>query len=245
MSSYGPQMIVGSRLLALGYVPADVGALSFLAPGGVRLHHEQRVVLTQYVVDTAVQTSGLGAHSATLIGIDLDGGTTDDDAVPPRMSVGAIVSTTRAQDMFAARGIPTQIGRTTITFRGDAVVALTSIDDVPVVRTVASVGAPTIIETGDRIYVRQTPRGVVEDTHPWIATIANAWQLTSLEFTGTTGAFERLRPPSAPIAAWGLYAPNAAFCYPATADGRTPSQAAAAASDQVAVDPWGGRFRGL
>ena len=244
MSSYGPQMVVGSRLLSLGYVPADAGAVTALAPGGVRLHHEQRAVLTQYVVDTAIQTSGVGAHSATLIGIDLDGGTTDDDTVPPRMWVGAIVSTPQAQDMFAARGVPTQLGRTTITIRGDAVVALTAIDDVPVVRTVATVGAPTVIETGDLIYVRETPGGVAEDTHPWIATIANHWELTSLEFTATTGAFERLRPAEQPTASWGLYAPNAAFCYPATANGRLATPGDTHRPAAAPIDPWGGRFRG-
>lgn len=238
MSNFGPHMVVGSRMLALGYVPADASAVTALAPVGVRLHHAQRAVLTQYVVDAAIQTSGLGAHSVTLIGIDLDGGTMDDAAVPPRMWVGAIASTPQAQDVLAARGIASQLGRTTLTFRGDAVVALTSIDDVPVIRAVATVGAPSIIETGDRIYVRETPRGVVEDTQPWIATITDSWQLTSLEFTGTGGVFERLRPPEQPAAVWGFYAPNAAFCYPSTTGGLPPSQGPA-----EPVDPWGGRFR--
>lgn len=241
MSTYGPQMIVGSRVLSLGFVPGDPGAVAMLAPAGVRVHHERRAVLTHYVVDTSIQTSGLGAHSATLIGIDLDGGVENDATVPPRMWVGAISSTTTAQNFFASRGIPTQLGTTTIEFRGDAVVGLCSLDDVPVVRTVAAIGAPTVIETGDRVYIRQTTSGIVEDPNPWIATIANAWELTSLEFTGTNGVFERLRPPDAPTAAWGLYSPNAAFCYPAVRDAVPPSTPGVMPARQA--DPWGGRFR--
>ncbi|MDN5940078.1 MAG: hypothetical protein L0H83_15650, partial [Salinisphaera sp.] len=126
-----------------------------------------------------------------LIGIDLGADDTDGpNAVPPRMWVGAVTSTRAAQEFFAARGVASEIGRTTLEFRGDAVVGLTSVDDVPLIRVVATVGAPTVVEAGDRIYVRATHRGVVEVAHPWIAMLTDGWTLTSLEFTGTTGVFD-------------------------------------------------------
>lgn len=217
MSVSGPQLIVGARLMALGWVPADPGAVGALAPAGVRIVGEPRAFLIQYAVDSAVQTSGLGAHSATVIGIDLVGGPLDATQVPPRMWLAAVASTERACEYFRARGVDCALGRTTLEFRGDAVVALTAVDDVPRVRAVAAVGPPTVAEAGDRVYVRATSRGVVETAHPWIATVTDGWQLTSLEFTGTTGAFELLRPPDEPVAAFGLYSPNAAFSDPGSA----------------------------
>lgn len=228
------QMIVSCRLLAVGWKPADPNVVGALAPHGVRVHADHRAVLSQYVVDTAIQTSGLGAHSATLIGIDLAGGD-EPQQVPPRLWVGAVASTPEAQEFFAARGIPTELGRTTIEFRGETVVATTQVDDLTAVHCAARVGVPSIAEAGARTYLRiGRDGGLVEEAHPWIATLSDQWQLTDLDFTGATGVFARLAPPQPALAEWGFYSPNASFCFPAA--GRAVSGA------RTADDPWAGRF---
>ncbi len=224
-------MVINSRLLSLGWRPADPVAPDAVAPPGLRLHADRHVVLTQYVVDTAIQTSGLGAHSVTLLGIDLDVAG-DPTRVPPRLWVAAYASTQQAQEFFASRGIPTQIGRTAIEFRGESVVATTTVGESPIVRVAARVGAPTLVEAGDRAYVRQDGDGLVEEVHPWIATLADGWALTSLELLEPAGAFAALRPREPVEAVWGFYSPNASFCYPG------------AGRPVVATPPpaWGGAF---
>lgn len=236
------QMIINSRALALGWRPADPAVLTALAPAGARLPLDRQMVLMQYVVDTTIQTSGLGAHSATLLGFDLEGGGAP-GSVPPRLWTHAIVSTPQAQTFFAARGVASELGRTTIVVRGEVVTATTEVGDEPVLRVTARVGSPTIVEAGDRTYVRPGPDGLVEETHPWIATMTDTWSLAGLELLDPTHRVAVAPPEDPAEATWGFYAPNASFCFPPVGAAAEPAPAPLVAADDP-TRAWGGVWGG-
>lgn len=63
-----PQLVVNSRMIYFGWVPADPGAVAALVPGGLKPMPNRQVFMNQYVVDQPEQTSGFGAYSLTYIG---------------------------------------------------------------------------------------------------------------------------------------------------------------------------------
>jgi len=220
-----PQMIVNARMLAFGWVPDEPSRVLALLPEGVRGLPDRRVFAMQYVVDSAVQTSGLGAHSATVVGVELDR-LSPDGVTPVRLWTHAVASTATVQRFFADRGLEVDPGTTTVTLRHDTLVAATVLDGStePVLRATCRVGLPTRFESGLHGHVMPMGDAAVEGTHPWITTLADRWELRSVEFLDPSHPIAPLQPGRTPEATWGLYSPNASFCIPGTGE-RTSTEA--------------------
>lgn len=210
-----PQMIVNARMLAFGWVPDEPERVLPLIPEGLRSLPDRRVFAMQYVVDSAVQTSGLGAHSATIVGVELDR-TGPDGVTPIRLWTNAVASTGASRAFFAERGLEVDPGITTVTLRNDTVVASALLEGStePVLRTTCAIGLPTRFEGGRHAHVLRIDGRPVEDVHPWIATLADRWELRSVEFLDPSHAIAPLQPGRTPAATWGLYSPNVSFCMP-------------------------------
>lgn len=188
-----------------------------LLPEGTRAHPDRRAFAIQYVVDSAVQTTGLGAHSATLVGVELDT-MSPDGVTPTRLVTHVIASTPVAQRFYAERGCHVTDGVTALAVRQDIVTGETRLEggDV-VIRTSARVGAPTHYEAGHH-HVVLVPNGrPVISTQPWVATVASTWSPLAVDMVEPPYAITMLRPAQEHMIADGTYSPNASWCVPAVA----------------------------
>ena len=208
-----PQMVINSRMLYFGWIPEDPDALAPVLPPGLAAIENAQVFMNQYVVDSAEQTSGLGAYSLSSAGIDLSR-TAPDGATPSRWWTHYFNSSADMRDYVSARGVPASPGRTTIELSQGQVVATTYSDDTPVIRSTATVGTPAATARGQRSYITDIDGSLVDGIYPWIATLVDPWEVTSLEFLDPDSSVYALRPKSPLEVTWGFYSPNASFCYP-------------------------------
>jgi hypothetical protein len=208
-----PQMVINSRMLYFGWIPEDPYALRRLLPFGLRPIDNAQVFMNQYVVDSAEQTSGFGAYSLTYAGLDLDR-TAPDGATPSRWWTHYFNSSPDMREYVMARGVPATAGKTTIELSGGVVVATTYSGDTPVIRSTATIGTPAVTASGQLSYVTDTGGRLVDGIYPWIATLVDPWEVTSLEFLDPDSSVYALRPRSPLEVTWGFYSPNASFCYP-------------------------------
>ncbi len=208
-----PQMVINSRMLYFGWIPEDPDALAPVLPPGLAAIENAQVFMNQYVVDSAEQTSGLGAYSLTSAGLDLSR-TAPDGATPSRWWTHYFNSSADMRDYVSARGVPASPGRTTIELSQGQVVATTYSDDTPVIRSTATVGTPAATARGQLSYITDIDGSLVDGIYPWIATLVDPWQVTSLEFLDPDSSVYALRPKSPLEVTWGFYSPNASFCSP-------------------------------
>jgi hypothetical protein len=206
-------MVINSRMLYFGWVPEDPDALRRSLPFGLRPIENTQVFMNQYVVDSADQTSGFGAYSLTYAGLDLDR-TAPDGATPSRWWTHYFNSSPGMREYVMARGVPATAGTTTIELSGGVVVATTYSGDTPVIRSTATVGTPAVTASGQLSYITDIDGRLVDGIYPWIATLVDPWQVTSLEFLDPDSSVYALRPRSPLEVTWGFYSPNASFCYP-------------------------------
>ena len=209
------ELIVGARLNRCTWIADDPARVLALLPEGTRAHHERRVFTIQYAIDGGAQTSGLGAHSATVIGIELDT-LGPDGVVPTRLVTHVIASTAAARDFYAESGCHVSEGDTYVSVFQDVVTAEIRVDggSVCVMRTSARVGAPTAYESTHHDYVI-TPGGrPVVSTLPWVATVASSWTPLSVEFLDPSHEIAPLQPGREPVVVDGGYSPNASWCWP-------------------------------
>jgi hypothetical protein len=208
-----PQMVINSRMLYFGWIPEDPGALRGVLPNGLRPIENGQVFMNQYVVDSADQTSGFGAYSLTYLGLDLDR-TAPDGATPSRWWTHYFNSSPGMRDYAGARGVPASPGRTTIELAKGEIVATTYAGDTPIIRSTAKIGTPAVTASGQLSYITQIRGRLVDGIYPWIATLVDPWEVTSLEFMDPNSSVYALRPRSPLEVTWGFYSPNASFCYP-------------------------------
>jgi len=208
-----PQMVINSRMLYFGWIPEDPDALARLLPSQLRPIENRQLFMNQYVVDADEQTSGFGAYSLTYCGLDLDR-TAPDGQTPSRWWTHYFNSSEGMRDYVKQRGVPATPGRTTIQLTGDTVVATTYSEDTPVIRSTAKVGQPGITASGQLSYITDVGGRLVDGIYPWIATLVDPWEVTSLEFLEPSHSVYALRPASPLEVTWGFYSPNASFCYP-------------------------------
>lgn len=223
------QMIIGARLHRCVWVPGEPARVLALLPEGTRAHPDRHVFAVQYVVDGAAQTSGLGAHSATIIGVELD--TLGLDGVTAtRLVTHVIASTELAREFYAEAGCPVSGGETTISVLSDVVTAEVRRDAgrVIVMRTSARVGMAPRFEASHQDYVF-TPGGrPTISTHPWIATLASSWTPLTIDIPDDQHPLADLRPEREPRVVDGGYSPNASWTRPpvlADMGGRPPGLA--------------------
>ena len=208
-----PQMVINSRMLYFGWIPEDPDALAAVLPPKLRAIENAQVFMNQYVVDSAEQTSGLGAYSLTYAGLDLLR-TAPDGATPSRWWTHYFNSSADMRDYASARGVPASPGTTTMELSQGQVVATTYSGDKPVIRSTATVGTPATTASGQLSYITDIDGSLVDGIYPWIATLVDPWEVTSLEFLDPDSSVYALRPKSPLEVTWGFYSPNASFCYP-------------------------------
>lgn len=208
-----PQMVINSRMLYFGWIPEDRDALARLLPAGLSPIANGQLFMNQYVVDSAEQTSGFGAYSLTYLGLDLDR-TAPDGQTPSRWWTHYFNSAEHMRAYTSERGVPATPGRTTIELSGDTVVATTYSEDTPVIRSTAKIGSPSVTASGQLSYITEIGGKLVDGIYPWIATLVDPWEVTSLEFLEPEHSVYALRPASPLEVTWGFYSPNASFCYP-------------------------------
>jgi hypothetical protein len=216
-----PQLIVGARMLYLVWLPADPEAVAALVPDELTAAEGTPVFMNQYVVDDAAQTSGaasadgFGAYSLTYLGVDLAGLDTE-DGTPARWWTHYLDSSASMIRYAAEHGIPAGGGRTTLSLEGGTLVAETSGEDgAPLIRTTARVDAGTPVRaTGQLRYLTRVGGGLVSGRYPYVADLAESFDVRSLEFLAPGDPTYALRPRAPLTTTFGFYSPSISFCYP-------------------------------
>ncbi|WP_233578367.1 acetoacetate decarboxylase family protein [Micromonospora sp. BL4] len=210
-----PQLVVNSRMIYFGWVPADPEAVAALVPPGLKPAPNRQVFMNQYVVDDAAQTSGFGAYSLTYLGPDLSGVDAPDGVTPGRWWTHYFNSSPVVRAYAAARGVPATVGTTTIEVRGRRLVATTEADGVPVIRTTARVGRTgDAVNQGQLRYFTQVDGRLVGGNYPFVAAPVDPFEVESLEFLEPDHPVYALRPAEPLEFVWGFYSPRSSFAYP-------------------------------
>ncbi|WP_233583784.1 acetoacetate decarboxylase family protein [Micromonospora sp. CV4] len=210
-----PQLVVNSRMIYFGWVPADPEAVAALVPPGLKPAPNRQVFMNQYVVDDAAQTSGFGAYSLTYLGPDLSGVDAPDGVTPGRWWTHYFNSSPVVRAYAAARGVPATVGTTTIEVRGRRLVATTEADGVPVIRTTARVGRTgDAVNQGQLRYFTQVDGRLVGGNYPFVAAPVDPFEVESLEFLEPDHPVYALRPAEPLGFVWGFYSPRSSFAYP-------------------------------
>ncbi|WP_437672061.1 hypothetical protein [Sorangium sp. So ce131] len=212
-----PQMVIDSRMLYSSWVPADPDAAAALLPKGIRPAANKAIYMNQYVVDRPEQTSGFGDYSLTYLGLDLADHTTPDGSAPARFFTHYFNSSELVRRYVAERGVPASPGTTTLELHGRELVATTTVDGVPIIRTTARVGNKiATVARGHLTYVTKVGDRLVAGNYPFIADMADPYELLSIEFLAKDHPVYALRPGSplevVKTASW--HAPRSSFVYP-------------------------------
>jgi hypothetical protein len=211
-----PQMVIHSRMLYTSWMPADPEAAAALLPAGVP--PAGPVYMNQYVVDSEEQTSGFGAYSLTYLGLDIAGMTDPEGVLPGRYMLFYFNSSPRMSE-FAIReyGLPAVPGSTTVDVQGNEVEVTTSLDGRPVIRSRARIGSGiAMVARGQLTYVREKGGKLMAGNFPYIADLADGFEVTSIEFLDPSHPVYALRPaePLEIVTGASFYSPRDSFCYP-------------------------------
>jgi hypothetical protein len=208
-----PQLVLNSRALYIGWLPADPASVAAMLPAGLRPHPDRTVVLHQRVVDDETQTSGLGAHDLTHLAVALDGAATPGGA-------GAwwthhVTSNERMLAQSRACGAPAYPGRTSVEVRGGVLVAETELDGVPVVRVRCHVGETGhAVRSGHHRYLSRCHGDLVSCVYAYVAEPVTPFEIESVEFLEPDHPVYALRPANPLTIVCGYYAPRASFASP-------------------------------
>jgi hypothetical protein len=212
-----PQMVVNSRMLYTSWMPADPEAAAALLPaGGPR--PAGPVYMNQYVVDREEQTSGFGAYSLTYLGLDI-AGVMDPQGVIPARYILFYFNSSEIMREYTVReyDLPAVPGATSVEAGDGRVVATTSLDDTPVIRTEAVIG-PDILMTfcGQLTYVRQMGDRFMAGNFPFVADLAEGFEVRLVEFLDPSHPVYALRPasPLQVVVEGSFYSPDDSFVYP-------------------------------
>ncbi|WP_422774352.1 hypothetical protein ACN28C_16685 [Plantactinospora sp. WMMC1484] len=206
-----PQLVVHCRMLHFGWLPADPEAVAATVPPGLRLRDDRRVFLQQYVVDDAVQTSGLDSYSATGLGPELD----LPDSGAARWYTQHLSSSPLAQAQAAVRGVPAGAGRTTIEITGQALVAVAEVDGAALIRTTARIGRQvTRVYRGHTRYVSRLGDRLTGACCPYVFEPVTPFEIESVEFLAPDHPVFALRPANPLELLWGFYSPRSSFALP-------------------------------
>ncbi|MGN9767058.1 acetoacetate decarboxylase family protein [Micromonospora sp. SD12] len=210
-----PHLVVNSRTLYFGWLPADPDAVAALVPAGLRPSPERLVFMNQYVVDDDSQTSGFGAYSLTYLGVALSGVDAPGGLNPGGWWTHYVTCSERVRAYAAARGAPAVVGRTHIERHGGDIVAETEIDGVPVIRARCQVGETGgTISRGHHRYFTARDGQLLSSVHPFVAEPVDPFVIESLEFLEPAHPIYALRPENPLTIGFGFYSPRASFAYP-------------------------------
>jgi hypothetical protein len=212
-----PQMVINSRMLYTSWMPADPEAAAALLPaGGPR--PAGPVYMNQYVVDSDDQTSGFGAYSLTYLGLDIEGMMDPEGVTPARYMLFYFNSNERMRDYTIREyDLPAVPGATTVEAGGGTVTATLSLDGSPAIRTEAAVGSSVLlVARGQLTYVRQMNGRNMAGNFPYIADIADGFEVRSIEFLDPSHPVYALRPaePLDIVVPSSFYSADDSFVYP-------------------------------
>ena len=212
-----PQMVVNSRMLYTSWMPADPEAAAALLPSGGPTPAGP-VYMNQYVVDRDEQTSGFGAYSLTYLGLDI-AGMMDPQGVIPARYILFYFNSSEIMREYTVReyDLPAVPGATSVEVADGRVVATTSLDDTPVIRSEAVIGPDILMTfTGQLTYVRQMAGRFMAGNFPFIADLADGFEVRSVEFLDPSHPVYALRPadPIQVVAEGSFYSPDDSFVYP-------------------------------
>jgi hypothetical protein len=210
-----PQLVINSRMIYSSWIPADPKAAAVLLPAG--LDPAGPIYMNQYVVDSAEQTSGFGAYSLTYLGLDLAGHTAPDGVTPARFFTHYFNSSEIMRAYAAERGVPASPGSTTVEVNGPTLVATTSVDGVPIIRTEARVGNKIgVVARGHLTYVAKLDGKLMAGNYAYIGDLVDPFELVSVEFLAKDHPVWALRPtqPLQVIKESSWFAPRDSFVYP-------------------------------
>jgi hypothetical protein len=217
---HAPQLITDARIVYLVWLPADPAAAASLLPAGLEAAPGSPAYLNQYVVDDGAQTSnggepdGFGAYSLTYLGVDLVGLDTE-AGVPGRFWTHYWDSSPNMIAYAQARGVPATGGETALELDGDRLVAVSSIDGRPIIRVVSrTVVGTTQRATGQLRYVTQVGGQLTSGRYPFVANLAESFEVQSIEFLDPSHDVYTLRPAEPYQVAFGFHSPAISFCYP-------------------------------
>jgi len=210
-----PQLVIDSRMLYFGWVPADPDAVRRLLPRELRPQPNCQVFMNQYEVDRDEQTSHLGAYTLTYVGVDVRGLDVS-EVVPARWWTHYWTSNPEMGEYAAKTGAPTRPeGHTVLELKNDVLVATTFDKGRAIIRTTATVGP----EGDDYVrshlrYITKVGSSVYSGRYPAIGRCARDLKFTKLEFLDNSHDVYALRPKDPLEVVWGFYFTKAAFCYP-------------------------------
>ena len=212
-----PQMVINSRMLYSSWMPADPDAVRALAPEGGPTPAGP-IYMNQYVVDSADQTSGFGAYSLTYLGFDI-AGMMDPVGMTAARYMLFYFNSSEVMREYAVReyDLPAEPGATELTKEEDRVVATTSLDGRPVIRTTARASDEiAMTASGSLTYVRRKDGRDMAGNFPWIAKLADGFAIDGVEFLDPAHPVYALRPadPLEIVAASSFYSPDDSFVYP-------------------------------
>jgi hypothetical protein len=113
--------------------------------------------------------------------------------------------------------LPAVPGETVVEADGGRVTATTALEGSPLVRTEAAIGAGIVmVARGMLTYVRQKEGRFMAGNFPYIADIADGFELRSIEFLDDSHPVYALRPaePLQVVAEGCFYSPADSFVYP-------------------------------
>ena len=174
--------------------------------------------MNQYVVDRDEQTSGFGACSLTYLGLDIAGMMDPHGVIPARYML-FYFNSSEVMRGFTVReyDLPAVPGATSLEVGDGRVAATTMLDGTPVIRTEAGIG-PDILMTfcGQLTYVRQKAGQFMAGNFPFIADLADGFEVRSVEFLDPTHPVYALRPadPLQVVVEGSFYSPDDSFVYP-------------------------------
>jgi hypothetical protein len=203
-------------MLYLVWLPAEPDAVAELVPDGLTPRDDRACYINQYVVDRRDQVSNddFGAYSLTYLGIDLAGLDTE-AGTPARWWTHYLNSSDAMIRYAAARGVPARSGQTTLDLEGQALVATSFANGAPIIRTTArvDVGAP-VRATGQLRYITQVEGRLMSGRYPYVADLAESFEVESFEFVDESHPVYALRPADPLTVTFGFYSPSISFCYP-------------------------------
>jgi hypothetical protein len=218
---HAPQLIIGARMLYFVWLPEDPAAAAALVPDELEVAPGAPVYINQYVVDGPGQTSGagsddgFGAYSLTYLGVELAGLDTE-DGTPGRWWTHYFDSSENMIRYAAAHGIPAESGETQLELAAGRLVAATTLDEEPAIRTTARVelGTPAHA-TGQLRYLTRVDGQIVSGRYPFVMDAAETFEVESVEFLGGgPRTLQALRPAEPLQVTFGFYTPSISFCYP-------------------------------
>lgn len=212
-----PQMVVNSRMLYTSWMPADPEAAAALLPAGAPAPAGP-VYMNQYVVDSDDQTSGFGAYSLTYLGLDIAGMTDPEGVTPARYMLFYFNSNERMREYTAREyDLPAEPGSTTVEAGDGRVVATLSLGGSPAIRTEAAIGSGTaMVARGQLTYVRQKDGRNMAGNFPYIADIADGFEVRAVELLDPAHPVHALRPadPLEVVVPSSFFSPDDSFVYP-------------------------------